>query len=48
MVLAGFSWLQVVPSFRNYDIVRSIIASKGMKCGPSIKPALRTRPVDRV
>ena len=27
---------------------RSLAASKGIKCGPSIKRALRTRPVDRV
>ena len=27
---------------------RSLAASKGIKCGPSIKRTLRTRPVDRV
>ena len=48
MVLGGFIWLQVVPSFSNYGIVRSITASKGIKYSPSIKRALRTRPVDRV
>ena len=50
VVVGGFSWL-----YRSFLLLvttvlcdRSLAASKGIKCGPSIKRALRTRPVDRV
>ena len=56
VVVDGCRWFWVVlAGCRSFLLLvttvlcdRSLAASKGIKCGPSIKRALQTRPVDRV